>query len=77
MNPSAVLRKSLADRIVGRLNLRFPGLFLLLAGLTIADVLIPDFIPLVDEIGLALITLLLASWKKRRNVPPGGGRAAT
>ena len=60
---------SLAARLLGRLNLRFPGLFLLLAALTLADLLIPDVIPLVDEIGLGLLTLLLGSWKNRRTSP--------
>jgi hypothetical protein len=27
---------------------------------------IPDFIPFVDEIGFALITLLLGMWKNRK-----------
>ncbi len=61
-------RTSIAMRLLGRLNLRFPGLFLLLALLTLADVLIPDIIPFADEIGLALLTLLFGSWKNRK--PP-------
>jgi hypothetical protein len=63
---------SIATSLLGRLNLRFPWLFLILAGLTLADLLIPDFIPFADEIGLAILTLLLGSWKSRRTPPPAG-----
>ena len=64
-------RISLIGRVLARLNLRFPALFLLFAGLTLADLLIPDVIPLADEIGLALLTLLFGLWKDRRKSPPG------
>ena len=47
-------------------GLRFPTLFLLVAGLFVVDLLIPDVIPFVDEALLALGTLLLASLRKRR-----------
>jgi hypothetical protein len=33
--------------------------------------LIPDFIPFADEIGLALLTILFGLWKDRRaSTPP-------
>lgn len=63
---SSMDRPSLAGRILQRLNLRFPALFLLFALLTLADVVIPDVIPLADEIGLGLLTLLFGLWKDRR-----------
>jgi len=64
-------QSSLVTRILRRLNLRFPGLFVLLLLITLADLAIPDFIPFVDEVGLALITLLLGSWKNRKaEIPP-------
>ena len=59
-------RVSLATRIMQRLNLRFPSLFLILGLVTLLDLLIPDFIPFADEIGLALLTLLFGSWKNRK-----------
>ncbi|WHZ14818.1 MAG: hypothetical protein OJF52_001658 [Nitrospira sp.] len=62
----SVDRASLLGRILQRLNLRFPSLFVLFAALTLADLVIPDVIPLADEIGLALLTLLLGLWKDRR-----------
>ena len=53
-------------------KLSFPRLFVVTAGLFLADVLIPDFIPLADELLLGMGTLLLASWKKRKepSIPP-------
>jgi len=63
-------RVSLIGRLLRRMNLRFPTLFLLFAVLTVLDLLIPDFIPFADEIGLALITLILGLWRDRRKVPP-------
>lgn len=74
---SSVDRVSLLGRILQRLNLRFPSLFVLFALLTLADLLIPDVIPLADEIGLALLTLLLGLWKDRRhNRREGTSRSA-
>lgn len=47
-------------------RLRFPHLFLLILGLFVLDLLLPDFIPLIDEILLGMLTLLLAAWKQRK-----------
>lgn len=63
-----VSRVSLLKRLLMRLNLRFPTLFLILGILTIGDVLIPDFIPFIDEIGLAILTTLFGMWKSRKIV---------
>jgi hypothetical protein len=57
-------------RWFGRLS--YPKLFLLTAVLFVGDVLVPDVIPLVDELLLGLGTLLLANWKR---VKPGRGDA--
>jgi hypothetical protein len=46
-------------------GLRFPRLLAVTAALFVLDLLIPDPIPLLDEILLGLISLLLASLKKR------------
>ncbi|MFM6989559.1 MAG: DUF6116 family protein [Arenimonas sp.] len=48
-------------------KLRFPTLFKLTAILFALNLLVPDFIPFIDEILLGLGTALLASWKARRN----------
>lgn len=65
-------------RFFGRLS--YPRLFVMTATLFALDVVIPDFIPFVDEILLGLGTLLLANWKKRKQPlasakPPINGEA--
>ncbi len=59
------------ERIVGKLNLRYPTVFVLLAVLTLLDVVFPDFVPFVDEIGLALLTVLFGLWRRRRGSDAG------
>ncbi len=51
-------------------RLRFPKLFGITLALFVFDLLIPDLIPFVDEILLALVTALLGSLKRRRTPPP-------
>jgi hypothetical protein len=63
---------SILTRMLRGLNLRFPTLFALFASLTLLDLVVPDPLPFVDELGLALLTILLALWRERR--PPAGGR---
>lgn len=48
-------------------KLRYPTLFKITAALFAITLVIPDPIPLVDEILLGLGTLLLANWKNRKN----------
>jgi hypothetical protein len=60
-------------RLIASLNLRFPTLFALFAVLTLVDLVLPDPVPLADELGLALLTLLLGLWRNRRP-PRGTGR---
>ncbi len=64
------MMRSLSLRLAERLNLRYPVLVVALGALTVIDILVPDFIPLVDEIGLLLVTLLASRWKQRRHPPP-------
>ena len=47
-------------------RLRFPKLFALTAALFVLDLLVPDPIPLADELLLGLATALLGSWRSRR-----------
>ncbi|KAB7763469.1 DUF6116 family protein [Xanthomonas maliensis] len=47
-------------------RLRYPTLFKLAAALLLVDVLLPDPIPLVDELLFGTVTLLLANWKQRK-----------
>jgi hypothetical protein len=59
-------RASVVGWLVARLaRLRFPTLFLLTAGLFLLDLLVPDLVPLADELLLGLATALLGSWRKR------------
>jgi hypothetical protein len=55
-------------RFLGRLS--YPRLFALTAVLFAVDLVVPDVIPLADEILLGLGTLLLANWKKRKDPGP-------
>lgn len=47
-------------------RLRHPQLFALMAGLFLVDLVVPDFIPFVDELLLGLGTVFLGNWKRRR-----------
>ena len=60
---------SLVTRFAARL--RFPALFALTAGLFVLDLLVPDVIPFVDELLLALGTLVLGSLRRKRGAEPG------
>jgi len=63
MNPSMLI----AAFLTFANKLKFKNLFLIVIGLFIADLLIPDFIPLIDEIILGLLAIILANWKDDRN----------
>ncbi|MDZ4813016.1 MAG: DUF6116 family protein [Pseudomonadota bacterium] len=45
-------------------RLRAPVLFSIIALLFVFDVLVPDFVPFIDEILLAAGTVMLSRWKK-------------
>ena len=49
-------------------RLRSWQLFLLAGALFLTDLVVPDPIPLIDEMMLGLATLLLGRWKRRREV---------
>jgi hypothetical protein len=53
---------------IGRL--RFPQLLALFGILLAVDIAIPDAIPFLDEIFLALLTALFASLRRRKPEPP-------
>lgn len=63
------VRAGLFRRFLGRL--RFPQLFVVFLVLLGIDVVVPDLIPFADELGLALITLLLGAWKSRKSPADG------
>jgi hypothetical protein len=59
-------RAAVIGWMVARLaRLRFPTLFVITAVLFAVNLVVPDAIPLVDELLLGLGTALLASWRKR------------
>jgi hypothetical protein len=58
-------------------GLRFPTLFALVATLFVVDLLVPDLIPFVDEVMLALGTLLVAAFRKRRGTTATTATAPT
>ena len=50
-------------------GLRFPVLFAIVAGVFVVDLFVPDMIPMVDEVLLALLTVMLGSIRRRRRDP--------
>ncbi len=66
--PSRTPVQTLIERLAP--SLRYPYLFLLLLVLFVADLFLPDPIPFVDEVMLALLTFLVGSWRTRKKVPP-------
>jgi len=51
-------------------GMRYPYLFLILAALFLVDLVIPDPIPLVDEILLAVLAFIAATFSTRRVADP-------
>jgi len=47
-------------------RLKFRNLFLLISALFIIDLLVPDMVPLIDEIILGLLAIILSNWKKEK-----------
>ena len=78
----AIARPILAALAARVSTMRYPALTAIAGGLFLLDLVVPDFIPLADEILLGLLTAALASWKKdrprrtRSSEPPlgSGGR---
>jgi Family of unknown function (DUF6116) len=55
------------NRLITRITagMRFPTLFLVVGGLFLLDLVVPDLIPFYDEIMLAMLTVLIGSIRKR------------
>jgi len=51
-------------------SLRFPVLLLITAALFLVDLVVPDVVPFVDEVLLALIVALLSRLKRRKKDSP-------
>jgi hypothetical protein len=67
-DPIRSQRSGLIQRFLGKL--RYPQLFVLMAALFAVDMIVPDFIPFLDEILLAAGTLLLGSLRDRSSQTP-------
>lgn len=59
---------NLVNRLLPRM--RYPYLFLALGALFLVDLVVPDPIPLVDEILLAILTFIAATFTARRDEDP-------
>ncbi|MBL1141900.1 MAG: hypothetical protein HND53_07720 [Proteobacteria bacterium] len=68
MNPSVLIAAFLSFAN----KLKFKNLFLIVIALFFTDLVIPDFIPLIDEIILGLLAIILANWKDERKKEPEG-----
>jgi len=62
MNSTSIIKTFLKNAN----QLKFKNIFFLVVGLFIIDLLVPDFIPFIDEIILGLLAIILANWKKER-----------
>ena len=67
MKESGVGIRSFLERYAS--GLRYPRLLLIILGLFILDIAVPDLIPFADEVLLGLIALVLSRLKNR------GGRS--
>jgi len=67
-DPTGGPADAIARNLVGRL--KHPWLFAILAVLLAVDLLVPDPVPFVDELLLALLTVLVGSWRARRRAGP-------
>ena len=56
---------ALVNRLLPRM--RYPYLFLVLGALFVVDLILPDPIPLVDEVLLAILTFIAATFTARRD----------
>lgn len=50
-------------------RLKYPWLLGITIAVLLIDLLIPDFVPFIDEIFLATMTAMLALWRERRQEP--------
>lgn len=68
VSPSGSPLTALVNRLLPRM--RYPYLFLILGLLFLVDLVFPDPIPLIDEILLAVLTFIAASFSTRREADP-------
>ncbi|MFT4582471.1 MAG: hypothetical protein ACI915_000255 [Gammaproteobacteria bacterium] len=57
--------RGFAEQLGGRFGqLRFKSLFLILLAILVIDIVIPDFIALIDEILLGILMMVFWLWRK-------------
>jgi hypothetical protein len=66
---------ALVNRLIP--GIRYPWLLVLAASLFAIDLVVPDPIPLIDEVMLAVLTFLLASWRTRKDDEPAPPKDVT
>ncbi len=66
--PPRLTVAGIVHRFLGRL--RYPSVFLILGGLLVLDLVVPDPIPLVDEALLAVLTFIAATLTNRGDDRP-------
>lgn len=58
-------RSGVVENILRQLGqLRFRNLFVIAAALLLADIVIPDFVPFIDELLLGILTMMFWMWRK-------------
>ncbi|MGR8920934.1 MAG: DUF6116 family protein [Gammaproteobacteria bacterium] len=62
MNDKDLVKRSVEKHTAG---LRFPRLFFIVCTLLVVDLLLPDFVPFIDEIILGLVAVVLGTLKER------------
>ena len=67
-SPATSPLTALISKILPRM--RYPYLFLVLGVLFLVDLVVPDPIPLVDEILLAVLTFIAATFTTRKETQP-------
>ena len=67
-SPDIMASISPITALINRLipGIRYPWLFAILAGLLAIDLVVPDPVPFLDEVVLAVLTFLAASWRIRQ-----------
>jgi hypothetical protein len=61
--------RSVLNRVESFLRrLRFRTLFIVAATLFAVDLVVPDFIPLIDEVLLLIATIVLSRWRQPEDV---------
>ncbi len=51
-------------------RLRFPWLFAITVVLFLVNLVVPDPVPFLDELVLALLALVFAAWRRRKPAQP-------